>query len=349
MQLKSKRLGVAAVSISILLIGAGCADKPGSETGADGMTKTSAVGGGASMSYTVPQIIDSMKLAEDQGVDLDYQGSGTSSTNMIAAVMSGEKDFAFPAATTAIDAINQGSDIVIVAGALESASIMALSNEAIEDFDVDTDAPIEERVAAVKGLTIATSPEGSGNNIMLRMILGAAGLDPNKDVKIIGVQDPSAIVGGVKQGRFDGGFYGSGVLEANIAANEAQLWISTPRGDVESLLGVQVGMVMVTKRETLEQRPDVVKSMFDAVVEAERRIEEEPEEVGKNLKENWFKDLDASIFDLAWEQAQHAYPSGGLVPQDAFEALVGLMEKASGKSLDVDYSKVVYEAAQARS
>lgn len=346
MKLNSKSGGAVAFVAAFVLATTACADKPGDKSDADGLTATSAVGGGASMSYTVPQLLDSMDIAEDHGLNLDYQGSGTSSTNMLAAVMSGEVDFAFPAATTALNGINEGSDIVIVAGALESASILALTNKAAEDAGVASDAPIKERIGALKGLSIVTSPEGSGNNLMLRMILGAAGLNPDKDVKIVGVQDPSAIVGGVKQGRFDAGFYGSGVLEANIAADEAELWVSTARGDVDSLLGVQVGMVMVTKRSTLEEDPDLVRSMFDSVVDVEGRIEQDPEEVGENLKENWFEELDDKIFDLSWEQAQKAYPSEGLVPEKGLNSLISLMERAMDSKLDIDYSKVVYEPAQ---
>jgi NitT/TauT family transport system substrate-binding protein len=324
-----------------------CASAPGAGNtpSTNGATSVTAVGGGASLSYTVPQLMDTWDMGKEHGLDLTYTAAGTSSTNMIAAVLSGEADFAFPASTTAIDAIQGGGDVVIVASGLKFASILGLGTEAAKKVGVSADAPVNERIAALRGLTIATSPEGSGNNSLLRQIVSAAGLDPDKDLKVVGVQDPSAIVGGIKQGRFDAGFYGSGVIEANIAAGEAQLWISTARGDVTDLVGDQMGMVMVTSKRTLNSKPDLVSRMFDTVVATEKKISDEPEAAGDALKANWFPKLEQNIFDLAWGEAQHAYPADGLFTEDHFNTLVKLMS-SGGKSYSVNYSDAVYDRAE---
>src|SRR5262245_28377241 len=123
-------LGVAAVTA---VVGAGCASEPnsGGNDVVDGLTSVTAVGGGASLSYTVPQLIDSMDAGRANGLNVIYKGTGTSSSNMIAAVLSGDADFAFPATTTAIDAIQEGANLVIVGGGLESASTLGLRTDAI--------------------------------------------------------------------------------------------------------------------------------------------------------------------------------------------------------------------------
>lgn len=335
------RLTGAVAAIALL---ASACSSSGDEDDGSGPASVTAVGGGASMSYAVPELMDAMNIGENHDIDLDYTGSGTSSTNMVAAVLSGDADFAFPASTTAVDAIHNGADLVIVASFLSFASILGISTKAAEESGVSADAPVADRLAALEGLTIATSPEGSGNNALLRQILSAAGMDPDKDVEIVGVQDPSAIVGGIKQGRFDAGFYGSGVIEANIAAGDAELWISTARGDVTDLVGDQVGGVMVTSKRTLAKRPDVVSRMFDAVVETEQLIAEDPATAGAELKKTWFPDLDQRTFDIAWGEAQHAYPADGRLSTEQFDTLLDLLSK-SGKDYDVSYDDVIYEKA----
>lgn len=337
---------LAGVSALTVLVATGCTSAPESATkDANGVTTTTAVGGTPSMSYTVPQLIDTFDSGENNGLKVEYTGAGASSSNMIASVLSGDADFAFPASTTALDAIQQGGQLVVVASGLKFASILGISNEAAKNSGVSADAPIQERIEALKGLKIATSPEGSGNNALLRQIVSAAGMDPDKDIQVIGVQDPSAIVGGIKQGRFDAGFYGSGVIEANIAAGEAQLWLSTARGDVTELVGEQVGMVLVTSKRLLESNPDLVSAMFDTVVDTEKAIAEDPDGAGAELKKAWFPDLDSSIFDLAWEQAQNAYPTDGLLTEEQFDTLIELLSK-SGKEYTIDYADTVYERAR---
>ncbi|WP_327151070.1 ABC transporter substrate-binding protein [Nocardia sp. NBC_01329] len=347
MNRSSKLLTMLCAAVLTTTVIAGCVspEKSSGEGAAGGLLSATAVGGGASMSYTVPQLIDSMDAGKAHGLDVTYQGTGTSSSNMVAAVLSGDADFAFPAATTAIDSIQEGGDLVIVASALRYASILGLRNDVSERTGVSAESPVLERIKALEGLKIATSPEGSGNNTMLRKIVADGGLDPDKDVEIIGVQDPSAIVGGVKQGRFDGGFYGAGVIEANIASGEAQMWLSTARGDVDELLGHQIGMVMVTSKKTLANKPDLVRAMFDTVVDVEKSIANDPGAAGTLLRQNWFPDLDGKVFDLAWEQAQHAYPVDGLVTEAQFGAILDFMTTGD-KKYTLDYADSVYQGAR---
>lgn len=341
-----RALKVASVLAATALVATACASSGAENAGnSNGVTPVTAVGGGASMSYTVPQLMNTWNIAKDEGLKLEYTAAGTSSTNMIAAVLSGDADFAFPASATALDSIQNGGDLVIVASGIKFASTLGLSTDAIKKTGVPADAPIRERIAALKGMKIATSPEGSGNNALLRQIISAAGLDPDKDLKVIGVQDPSAIVGGIKQGRFDGGFYGAGVIEANIASGEAEVWASTARGDVTELVGDQIGMVMVTSKSTLQDRPELVNSMFDAVVATEQRIAKDPTAAGKTLKSEWFPNLDQKVFDISWESAQHAYPKDGLFTKDQFDTLIKVYS-GDGKTYSIDYDSAVYDRAE---
>ncbi|MFG1858316.1 ABC transporter substrate-binding protein [Actinomadura geliboluensis] len=340
-------VSLATLLAPTILLATGCASSPASSGGKDasGATAATAVGGTPSLSYTVPQLMKTMDAGKKNGLAIKYTGAGASSSNMVAAVLSRDADFAFPASTTALDAIQEGSDLIIVASALKFASILGISTEAAKKTGVTADAPVQERIKALQGLKIATSPEGSGNNALLRQIVSAAGMNPDKDIKIIGVQDPSAIIGGIKQRRFDAGFYGSGVIEANIAAGEAELWISTARGDVNQLVGDQMGMVMVTSKRTLKSKPDLVSSMFDTVVDTEKAIAENPQDAGATLKKAWFPDLDQRVFDLAWGQAQHAYPTDGRLTKAQFDTLIKLLSR-SGKSYDLNYADTVYEKAR---
>lgn len=339
----SRTVRFAIATATTALVAAGCASSGDSSSG--GVRSVTAVGGTPSMSYTVPQLIDTKKMAKQHDLELTYQGAGASSTNMVAAVLSGDADFAFPATVTALDAIQEGADLVVVGGGLKMASTLALTTDAVKKSGVSADAPVKQRLAALKGLKVATSPDGSGNNSFLRELVRKAGLDPEKDLKIIGVQDPSAIVGGLKQGRFDAGFYGVGVIEANIAAGDAELWVSSARGDVTELVGDQMGMVMVTSKKTLADRPKVVSAMFDAMVDTEQFIANEPEAAGDALQKAWFPDLDQKVFDLSWEQASEAYPSDGAFTKAQFETAIDVM-KGSGKDYTIDYGDAVYAKAQ---
>lgn len=300
----------------------------------------------ASMSYTVPQLVESLELDREHGFEMDYRPTGTSSVNLVSGVMGGDYDFAAPAANTALEAMREGAEIQIVAGALNVASILALRPEVIEQLDVDADAPAEDRIRALEGLNIVTSGEGSGNNTFLRLMVSSVGMSPSDDLTITGVNDTSAIIAGLRQGQFDGAFYGSGVIENNIADGSAELWISLPRGDVPVFEDL-VGMTIVTSQETAEQDPELVANVHAAMADAVAAIEERPDEVGEVLKEDWFPDLDDEVFDLAWAEARFAYPSGATFTKANFDKLTGILAQALGNDYsELDHAQIVHEGAQ---
>ena len=360
-----RRLAALTLAASLALTACGggesnTTDEPDAGDGTDTSSPTAGATGGedadlptivmgapsASMSYTVPQLVESLELDHEHGFEMDYRPTGTSSVNLVSGVMGGDYDFAAPAANTVLEAMREGAELEIVAGALNVASILALRPEVIEQLDVDADASAEDRIRALEGLNIVTSGEGSGNNTFLRLMVASVGMSPSEDLTITGVNDTSAIIAGLRQGQFDGAFYGSGVIENNIADGSAELWISLPRGDVPVFEDL-VGMTIVTSQETAEQDPELVASVHAAMADAVAAIEERPDEVGEVLKEDWFPDLDQEVFDLAWAEAQYAYPSGATFTQANFDKLTGILSQALGNDYsDLAYDQIVHEAAQ---
>ncbi|ALL79262.1 hypothetical protein AD006_28450 (plasmid) [Pseudonocardia sp. EC080610-09] len=336
----------AVLLASALLVTSCAAGAPANRSETGELTAT--LGSGAvSMNYTVPQLMSSTGLDRRNGVTVDYRPVGTSSTNLVAGVLSGDLTFANPAITTAIDAVDRGSPLVFVACTNYAANTLALRNDVIERIGVEPDAPARERVAALRGLTIATSAEGSGNNNILRTIIRSYGMNPDTDVRIIGVQDTSAIVGGVKQGQFDGAFYGAGVTEQNIAAGEASLWLSLPRGDVRDTIGDSLAGALVVRRDLLERDPDLVDAMFDATVAAQRLIADDPAAAGAELRTRWFPDLDQQVFDLAWQQARSSFPQDGRCTRTSIDQLLDQMRTTTGGAYSgVDYDELVYARAK---
>jgi NitT/TauT family transport system substrate-binding protein len=315
------------------------ADGAGDATAADEDLPTFVMGGAsASLSYTVPQLVVTLGLDREHGFELDYRPTGTSSVNLVSGVLSGDYDFAVPATNTALEAMREGADLLVVAGALEIASILVVRPEVAEGFDVGLDAPIEERVQALEGLNIVTSTEGSGNNTFLRLLLASYGLDPNNDVTITGVNETSAIISGLRQGRFDAAFYGSGVLEHNIADDTAQLWVSAPQGEAEIFQDL-VGAIVVTQPSMLEENPEMVRAVHAAFADAIQAIADRPDEVGEALHADWFEELPDDVWQIAWDEAQYAYPDGATFSRSNLDKLTGILERALGN----DYSGLVYE------
>ncbi|GAA3979912.1 hypothetical protein GCM10023085_72730 [Actinomadura viridis] len=331
---------VIAVLVAAGLAAGACTKPPDTAaTGAGGMPKLRCVGAGASLNQGVPQLMDTAKLDEKNGVDVEYKALGTSSATQVAGVLGGDYDCAAPATTAAFAAIGKGSDLTIVGGINKGASILAIRKDAARKSGVAADAPMAERIKALKGLKIVTAAAGSGNQELLVLLLKHYGLDPKKDVTITGVTEASAIVGGLRQGRFDAGFYGSGVMEANIASGEAQLWASVPRGDMKEVFGDAVTSVIIMRRSYAEKNPDVVRKLSAALAATSRQVAEDPEGSGAQLRQGWFPQISEEVWKLTWEQGRLSFPADGKFPRTSFDAVAKLVPAEVRNGLE--YEKAV--------
>lgn len=297
-----------------------------------------------SFTYGVPLAMVANDIDAAHGLDIDYIPVGASSTNVIAGVLSGEYNVGFQAASTALDAVNEGADLVIVAGGLASASVLVVSPDVIEAGGLDESSSDADKIAALNGTTLASSPDGSGNNAALRRILKDEGLDPDKDVTIVGLTDPQAIVAGVRAGRFDGGYYGSGILEANVVDGTGAILL---RSSELPLFKDYLGLSAVSTRKYYDAHPDEISALYDALAETMTAIQEDPDSVVDDLQSEYFGQLDPEIFTISWENALSAYPKDAAYPRVAWDKLIVLQNAATGNDYSgLDYENIVIPQAQ---
>lgn len=322
------------------LVLAGCGDNGASAAGdsSDGLT-TVRVGlaiptfNTALINYVLQEDIDS-----EHGLNMVPTMGGAGSTNLVAALRAGSFDIVGIGTATAVDANAEGAGLVVVGGTGGLINNIVLNSKVAEGLGVDSDAPIEERIRALKGLTIASSPPGSSSNSTLRYLVEKYGLDPDKDLNIVPVSDPSAIVAGIRQGKFDGSFFGVGIADVNIADGSGELWVSLPRGDVEAFNDL-VGVVLVTTKKFLSENPDAVEAVHASLDDAQQRVEADPIKTGEALQEKTFKNLDKDVFDAAWDQAKGGFPDGAAFTSENWQTYQDLFQPSSEK----DYSVIEYE------
>lgn len=331
------RVGSAlAAATSVLAFSAACGGA--SSTSADGLQKVKVYLAVPTMNTALINLALAENLDEQHGLDMEVVKSGAGSTNQVAALRSGQFDFAGSGTATVADANAEGAGLVIVGGTGGLINNLVLNSDVATGLDVSADDPIEERIQALEGLTIATSGAGSSSNLSLRLILEKYGLTPDEDVTIAPVNDQSAIVAGIRRGQYDGSFYGVGVADVNVADGSGELWMSLPRGDVEEFDDI-VGVVLISSDTFVEENPETVEAFHATLADAQQMVEEDPEAAGESLRESTFPDLDEQVFDLSWEQALNGYPEGALFTEKNWEAFVDLYQPGSEK----DYSQLSFE------
>lgn len=283
-------------------------------------------------------------IYDKAGIDLDIRsGNGSSSAHRLVA--NGDSDFAYGSCGALINLASQGAEITSVA------VIDAMGAEAVilrPDSGVSS-------VADLKGKTILTTAN-AGVNTFFPIVLANAGLTPD-DVTITNVPD-GALVSSYLQG--SGGAVGIlGGLDdkpAEIRANGGEDPVLLPYSDY----GVdQVGYCISTRKELIEENPDLVNRFVDATIQAYKQTEADPDAavnaiadiVGGTMAEDQGKAQSRAVLDvtlgLLYSGANQDKQLGLNVASD-WESMVKLMKEyndldSSAKASDFYTNQFVTE------
>lgn len=280
------------------------------------------------------------------GLAVDITQSGGSSTLQIDAVLAGSVMFGHPGTATALQAIREGADLKILGSIAKNQMVAVISNSALKKSGVSLTAPIADRIRALKGMTIGTNPVGSTYTQMLIHYLKKYGLDPDKDVRLVGLNDSTALVAGIEQGRFDAIISASGVVEQALALDAGQILFSGARGDIPGGES-SVIVVIVARSDTVEKHPDLVKAYRAAMSDSLKAVNEDHAETGRLLREKYFANMDAKVWEAVWSNAIQAFPSELTFGKSAFDFWIDIDPKGPGSFANVDYSKITIPEAQA--
>ncbi|TWH10296.1 NitT/TauT family transport system substrate-binding protein [Rhodococcus rhodochrous J45] len=339
---QSRRMTVVAVTLSFALAACGGAEEQAS---ADGVTPLT-------VNVSVPTITVAGALAMDaqdvdaaHDLDVQFDMAGASSTLSIEAVLSGDADLALAGPPSILAAMREGAPLTILGSTANNLQVLVIRQDVIDRLGITPDAPVEERMEALRGLTIGTNPSGSTYQTLLRNELGRFGLNPDEDVTLIGIQDSNALVTGLAQGQFDAVATSSGVVEQAIVNTDAVVWLSGPRGDVEATADVPV-LAMVGRTDWVNENTDSVDKFREAMAESLELLRTDRDTLGPVLKDEYFSAMDQGVWDLAWSESAGGYPESPTFPRSSFDFWVENDPEGIEAYDDVTYEDVTYGPAQ---
>jgi NitT/TauT family transport system substrate-binding protein len=339
---RTATLGVGVVAFGLIACHCGAAQAQNSADEQKLTIKSAA----PSMTIAVPLAMMVNHTDRAHGITVDLQASGTSSTVIIDAVLAGQAEFGSPGTADALQAIRQGANLRIVAAIVNNLQVMVIRDDVMQRLGVSPTAPIADRVHALKGLIIGTGAVGSTHYQILRAYLKQYGVDPDRDVRLVGATETSAMISGIEQKRYDAIAYASPIVEQAIARHIASVWISGPRGDIPGSDNVKT-CVIVARADTVEKHRADVDALRAALNDALRTVRKDHAAVGSALHDTYFMKLDPAVWELAWNAATESYPSSLAFTRAAYDYWTANDPKGADSYKNTDYAKVTYAPAQA--
>lgn len=218
----------------------------------------------------------------------------------IAALQGGGVDVVLGDPGEALRARGQNLQIrTFVATVNRYASHILLKNDILAKRGVDEKAPIDKKIAALKGLKLGTTGPGAAPDALFRFLAAQGGLDANRDFQLVPIQGGGpAILAALQQNVIEGFCLSSPTADLAVQRQGCGYLFQMALNPPPQMAEVQY-IVASTAESTIAAKRDALERYCRGIALALRSIKSEPEKF-KAWAKDWFEGLEPATFDLAF-------------------------------------------------
>src|SRR5215475_5072532 len=265
-----------------------------------------------SLSFSLGYLADDLNLWEKHGVRIKtVQISGIGAMN---AVIAGSADFTQSSGSAVTRAASRGHKLLGIVGTINRPSVqIVLRKDLATGFDPK--APVEQRVKALRGRTIAVDAVNSVIHAYVRYLARRAGFDP-EEIRIAVLQPPNMLAA-LQTKQVDGFAMAPPWVHKPVLDGEAVMVASGPDGDPAELTPF-ANTLLATKPETCTRRKALCEGVGRTFREAAGIMLDHPSEALALLKKR-FPQVDDRQLAAAFEDVRKITPRDLRLTVEAFE------------------------------
>jgi len=265
---------------------------------------------GQSMIASIPRFAQEMGLFDKRGLEVSFVTLDSANASA-TALLAGSVEVAFAGPVELITARSRGRDLVSIANTYGGlGGSLVLSKAVADKLGVAANAPIADRMRALKGLTIASPSATSAYTVTYKSAASAVGAD----VKFTYMAMP-AMLAAMQSGAIQGYVASAPFWVPPVVNGSGVLWVAGPKAELPAEFRPRSNSVLLTQRDTAKAKPDTIKrtqAVFADFVEA---VDKRPAEV-KAAIAKVFPSLDARTVDVLFESEALAWRAKPLTPAD---------------------------------
>lgn len=217
-----------------------------------------------SLSFFPVYVARSLKYFEDEGLSVRVLSSAGGGPHL-QAVLAGKAQFTASPGTYQLNALKEGQKLVGVIDLLNRCIIGGVINKDVaQRIGVTASMPFEEKIKRLKGLTFGITRPGALTDNVARQLVKMAGLQPDTDVRILGVGGATSIVPALEHGKIDVMFISTPHPERAIGAGFGAWLVNNAKGENPRLREFMMAELMTTP-DYIAQHPETVTKAVRAM------------------------------------------------------------------------------------
>jgi ABC-type nitrate/sulfonate/bicarbonate transport system substrate-binding protein len=264
----------------------------------------------AALSFTPIWAARALDTFKAQGLDLQWSTIAGGDPTTLAALDSGDIDFAAVGSETALQAIAKGQPFQLVYSLMSTMTLeLVVSNDFLARTGVSPTDPLDKRIKALKGAMIGVSAVRGAQDRVARWLIQQGGLDPMGDLKVANIGAPPAIRAALENKQIDGFVLSppEGVLTEQSKAGKVLVKLGSEFPDLQTLHF----LVLVAKRPVEGAKRELAIKTINALVAANLMTVLDARQVAREIQSKFFPKLEPDIIAAAIESMKPGLARSG--------------------------------------
>ena len=338
-------LGLSMVPLLALTLSS-CGSGGDQPASADGLTKVRVASAGM-----IPTSVDLAwaiegGFFEKNGLDVSLTPPLYAS-DLVQAVMSGSAELAMATGTLVASARGAGRPLTVV-GTYQAPFPLQIAftpetDKTLREKGLSEASSVADLLAALKGMTLGTSPVGSSITATYRYLLAQYGIDPERDnITLQPMPDVASQVAALANKRVEGLASSlGGSATGAVAQGAGVIWDLTKMKGSQALQAVPYQNV-VTTDSIIEKDPDMIQSFLDALHAAQQSLLAGLSvEDAASLKTLVGSQMDEKVYDDTVSQVKSLFPQSFSTSDESWDGVIKVAEVNANESIDVPAADAV--------
>lgn len=275
----------------------------------------------------------------DEGLEAEITvAPGTAS---IQAVLARDAQFTIAPGTYQLIAHEQGQRLISAMSILTRNAInVVMHKDAAMAKGVTDKTPLLDKIKALKGLRISGGTPGGFAHQVLNSHLLRAGLDPQKDVAVVGLGTTPALLAALEQRQIDGFATGTPTPEAAVARGFGVMVVDNSAGEDPNFAEFMMDVLMLTP-DTAKQQPALVRKVVRALLRSNVWMLGHPAEQALPFMKPVLERLDDAVILAGLQKTKLGIPRDGRVTERAVMLTQEFLRTVGALKKTVPYEQVV--------
>jgi NitT/TauT family transport system substrate-binding protein len=251
----------------------------------------------------------------------------------VDAVISGSAQFAISTPNRLFTSFEQGKPLKAIGMLARRMAIDCAMNKQVADkLGVTTAMPLEARLKAMKGLTVAGTRPGAFTYVLLDIYGKRVGLTAQKDFQLIGVGGLASMLPALENNQIAIGCTGSPFTELAVSRRKAIRFTNNARGDDPAFDDFLFEMIYA-RPEYLQQNGDTVRGFLRALFTSVGQILDTPSADHMPMLKKLYSGVPDDVMLETFENTKRIYSRDGIVtPASVQKAGAFMVESGAVKT-----------------